>query len=114
MQAALVAHLPTSGPLACRWQMPGGGMFFWVELPAGVDSEALLAKAVARGVAFVPGAPFFAGAAHANTLRLSFVTVGVEAIERGIAALAAALRDLQDEAVPARAKQATPRAEVAR
>jgi len=114
MQAALVAHLPTSGPLACRWQMPGGGMFFWVELPAGVDSEALLAKAVARGVAFVPGAPFFAGAAHANTLRLSFVTVGVEAIEGGIAALAAALRDLQDEAVPARAKQATPRAEVAR
>ena len=114
MQAALVAHLPTSGPLACRWQMPGGGMFFWVELPAGVDSEALLAKAVARGVAFVPGAPFFAGAAHANTLRLSFVTVGVEAIERGIAALAAALRDLQDEAVSARAKQATPRAEVVR
>ena len=114
MQAALVAHLPTSGPLACRWQMPGGGMFFWVELPAGVDSEALLVKAVARGVAFVPGAPFFAGAAHANTLRLSFVTVGAEAIERGIAALAAALRDLHDEAAPARAKQATPRAEVAR
>ena len=41
-------------------------MFFWVELPAGVDSEALLVKAVARGVAFVPGAPFFAGAARAQ------------------------------------------------
>jgi 2-aminoadipate transaminase len=95
--------------------MPGGGMFFWVELPAGVDSEALLVKAVARGVAFVPGAPFFAGAARANTLRLSFVTVGVDLIERGIAALAAALRDLREEPEGAgAAKGAQPRAELAR
>ena len=115
MQAALVAHLPTSGPLACRWQMPGGGMFFWVELPAGVDSEALLVKAVARGVAFVPGAPFFAGAARANTLRLSFVTVGVDLIERGVAALADALRDLREDAsVAAPAKGTQQRAEIAR
>jgi len=115
MQAALVAHLPTSGPLACRWKMPGGGMFFWVELPAGVDSEALLVKAVARGVAFVPGAPFFAGAARANTLRLSFVTVGAEVIERGIAALAAALVDLRGEAAPVvPAMGAKQRAELAR
>ena len=116
MQAALVAHLPTSGPLACRWQMPGGGMFFWVELPAGVDSEALLVKAVARGVAFVPGAPFFAGAARANTLRLSFVTVDADAIERGIAALAAALRDLRERGGRRRARRsgAERRAELAR
>ena len=115
MQAALVAHLPTSGPLACRWQMPGGGMFFWVELPADIDSEALLVKAVARGVAFVPGAPFFAGAACANTLRLSFVTVGADLIERGVAALADALRDLREVAVVAApAKGAQPRAELAR
>ena len=92
MQAALAAHLPQSGPLACRWQAPGGGMFFWVELPAGVDSDALLVKAIARGVAFVPGAPFFAGEARHNTLRLSFVTVAAEAIERGIAALARGAR----------------------
>ena len=97
MQAALLAHLPTSGPLACRWQTPGGGMFFWVELPAGVDSDALLARAVAAGVAFVPGAPFYAAAPRRNTLRLSFVTVAPDAIERGIALLAAALRELQAE-----------------
>ena len=115
MQAALVAHLPTSGPLACRWQMPGGGMFFWVELPDAVDSEALLVKAVARGVAFVPGAPFFAGAARANTLRLSFVTVGAEVIERGIASLAAALGDLRGDAAPVvPAMRSKPRAELAR
>jgi 2-aminoadipate transaminase len=95
--------------------MPGGGMFFWVELPEGVDSEALLVKAVARGVAFVPGAPFFAAAPRANTLRLSFVTVGAEVIERGIAALAAALRDLQEETAGAHGtKRAAQRAGVAR
>ncbi len=91
MQAALVAHLPQSGPRACRWNVPGGGMFFWIELPEGVDAEALLPRAVERGVAFVPGTPFFAGAAMKNTLRLSFVTVSPEAIERGVRALAAAL-----------------------
>jgi 2-aminoadipate transaminase len=91
MQAALAAHLPQSGPRGCRWQVPGGGMFFWLELPQDVDAEALLPRAVERGVAFVPGAPFFAGAARKNTLRLSFVTVAPEAIERGVRALAAAL-----------------------
>ena len=95
MEAALATYLPPAGPLACRWRTPGGGMFFWIELPKGVDSEALLARAVERGVAFVPGTSFYPAAARPNTLRLSFVTVAPEAIERGIAALAAALRDLE-------------------
>jgi 2-aminoadipate transaminase len=95
MQAALLAHLQTSGPQACRWTVPGGGMFFWLELPHGIDAELLLPHAVERGVAFVPGAPFFAGAAKANTLRLSFVTVAPEQIERGVRALAAALETMR-------------------
>ncbi|MET0428003.1 MAG: PLP-dependent aminotransferase family protein, partial [Microvirga sp.] len=93
MQASLAAHLPQSGPRACRWRVPGGGMFFWVELPQGVDAEALLPRAVKRGVAFVPGAPFFARDAMKNTLRLSFVTVSPERIDQGIRALAAALEE---------------------
>ncbi len=44
------------------------------------------------GVAFVPGAPFFAPAPRRNTLRLSFVTVAADEIEPGVAALAAVLR----------------------
>ena len=98
MQTALAAELPTEGALACRWRTPGGGMFFWVELPEATDSEALLAKAVARGVAFVPGAPFYAAEPRRNTLRLSFVTVAPDLIARGIAALGEALRELHGEA----------------
>ena len=72
----------------------------------GVDAAALLPQAVARGVAFVPGAAFYADAPRANTLRLSFVTVGAALIERGIAALAGALGELRDDG--ARAQRRAP------
>jgi 2-aminoadipate transaminase len=84
MHSALERHLPAG----CRWNTPVGGMFFWVELPRGLDATALLPRAVAAGVAFVPGAPFFVTGGHENTLRLSFVTVPPDRIEAGVAALA--------------------------
>ena len=87
MQAALQQHMPAG----CRWHAPAGGMFFWVELPPALDATALLPQAVAAGMAFVPGEPFFAGGGHANTLRLSFVTVSPVQINTGVAALAAVL-----------------------
>lgn len=89
MRAALERHMPAG----CRWNVPAGGMFFWVELPEGVDAMALLPKAVERGVAFVPGAAFFADHPKANTMRLSFVTVAPDQIERGITLLAQALQE---------------------
>ncbi len=87
MRAALEAHLPPG----CRWNVPVGGMFFWVELPEGIDATALLPTAVDLGMAYVPGAAFFASEPKANTLRLSFVTAAPDVIERGVALLAKAL-----------------------
>jgi 2-aminoadipate transaminase len=52
-----------------------------------------LPKAVEKGVAFVPGAPFYAAHPDLRTLRLSFVTASVQQIDTGIAALAAAIRE---------------------
>ena len=78
--------------LDVQWTRPVGGMFLWVKLPAGMDAQALLAKAVERNMAFVPGAPFYAGDAQHNTLRLSYVTVSAEQINQGIQALADAIR----------------------
>jgi 2-aminoadipate transaminase len=88
MLAAMDRHFPTS----VHWNRPEGGMFIWVKLPAHVDSGVLLGKAIAENVAFVPGAPFFANDPQANTLRLSFVTVPPERIEKGIAILGELLR----------------------
>jgi 2-aminoadipate transaminase len=79
--------------LDVTWNAPEGGMFLWARLPAGVDSAALLPKAVERGVAFVPGAAFYAADADARTMRLSFVTASREEIETGVAALAATIRE---------------------
>jgi 2-aminoadipate transaminase len=70
-------------------------MFFWLELPVGLDAMALLPKAVEAGMAFVPGEPFFAAAPRRNTLRLSFVTVAADKIEVGIAALARVLQQAE-------------------
>ncbi len=79
--------------LGAQWNAPQGGMFLWVKLPAGLDAAALLPQAVARGVAYVPGAAFYAGQADPRTLRLSFVTASEDQIRLGIAALAAAVRE---------------------
>jgi 2-aminoadipate transaminase len=79
--------------LGVQWNAPDGGMFLWARLPEGMDATALLPHAVERGVAFVPGAPFFTDAPDTRSLRLSFVTATVEQIDRGIAALAQAVRE---------------------
>jgi len=84
MLDAMQAHFPASA----SWTRPEGGMFIWVTLPPHIDATELLSRAIAHNVAFVPGAPFFAGAqVHANTMRLSFVTVPEEKIRAGIALL---------------------------
>jgi 2-aminoadipate transaminase len=90
MSVALKAHMPD----ACKWNAPVGGMFFWLELPAQIDSTALLPQAVAAGMAYVPGSTFFPHGGHANTLRLSFVTATPAQIETAVAALAGLLKSV--------------------
>jgi len=54
---------------------------------------ALLEPAVAAGVAFVPGAPFYAQAPDPRAMRLSFVTLSPAEIETGVAALGRVLHE---------------------
>src|SRR5690606_13385588 len=88
----MLAALEREFPKEARWNRPEGGMFIWVELPEGLDTSALLAKAIERNVAFVPGAPFYAVEPRRNTLRLSFVTVPAEKIDHGIKVLGELLK----------------------
>ncbi|WP_298019237.1 PLP-dependent aminotransferase family protein [uncultured Castellaniella sp.] len=75
-------------PADAHWTQPQGGMFIWVTLREGIDTTELLQRAIARNVAFVPGAPFYAGVdAPTNTLRLSFVTVPEDRIRVGVQVL---------------------------
>ena len=79
--------------LDVQWNTPDGGMFLWARLPQGMSAVELLPKAVDKGVAFVPGAPFYAQEPDVRTLRLSFVTATTDQIATGIAALAQAIRE---------------------
>jgi 2-aminoadipate transaminase len=81
-------------PDSAAWTRPEGGMFIWVTLAPHLDAGQLLQTAVERKVAFVPGAPFFAGSvSQPNTLRLSFVTVPEAKIREGIATLGQVLKE---------------------
>lgn len=93
MLDALAREIPGGDPESTMtWNTPAGGMFLWARLPAGMSAVDLLAYAVEQGVAFVPGAPFYADHADPRTLRLSFVTPSVEEIRRGVTALSLALQ----------------------
>ena len=96
MLAALAREMPGADAPADQrmtWNRPDGGMFLWARLPEGMNAIDLLPKAVDKGVAFVPGAAFYADNPDPRSLRLSFVTPSVAEIERGVAALAAAVRE---------------------
>ena len=92
-EAMLAALDREMAGLGLSWNRPVGGMFLWVQLPKGLKAIPLLAKAVEKGVAFVPGSAFYAGDANESTLRLSFVTATVDQINTGMSALAAAIRE---------------------
>jgi 2-aminoadipate transaminase len=89
MRSALERHFPAG----CRWTSPEGGLFFWVALPNGLSAEALLATAVERKVAFIPGKPFYAQGGGENTLRLNFSNASEANIEEGIRRLGTAIAE---------------------
>ncbi len=86
---ALRRHL---GSVA-TWETPPGGLFFWLTLARDIDTRALLPEAIRRGVAFMPGEPFFPESpSHCGTLRLNFSHADEAQTERGLATLAELLR----------------------
>ncbi|GAB3355312.1 MULTISPECIES: aminotransferase-like domain-containing protein [Giesbergeria] len=80
---------------AVEFVQPQGGLFVWLRLTGAGGKECnantLAQRAIERGVAFVPGAPFFAQNPDPATLRLSFATADVAKIREGVARLAQAL-----------------------
>jgi 2-aminoadipate transaminase len=86
---SLERHL---GDLA-TWDVPRGGLFFWLTLDRPLDTRSLLPRALERGVAFMPGEPFFPGPERAaGALRLNFSHAPQEQADRGLQILADLLR----------------------
>lgn len=89
---AMLASLAQYFPEGVRWTRPQGGMFLWVTLPAGIDTEELLRAAIEQKVAFVPGASFHPAGGGSHTMRLNFSNARPEVIYDGIARLSKVLQ----------------------
>jgi len=72
-----------------HWTAANGGLFTFMTLNDDIDSAAFVERAVANGVAYVPGSPFFVDGSGRNTLRLTFAKELDGRIREGIARLAA-------------------------
>ncbi len=80
---------------AIDFVQPQGGLFVWARLTGAAgkisDGAELARRAVEKGVAFVPGVPFYANNPDRSTLRLSFATADVAKIEEGLGRLGQAV-----------------------
>jgi len=91
MVRALETYMPKNAGI--RWTNPDGGLFVWVWLPEGIDTEKLIDRAIEHNVAFVPGASAFVDGSGKNTLRLAFSLMDEEKIDEGIRRLAGVVEE---------------------
>ena len=70
------------------WTSADGGLFTFMTLHDDVDTATRIPDAVASGVAYIPGGPFFVDGSGRNTMRLTFAKEGDERIREGVARLA--------------------------
>lgn len=71
-----------------RFTRPDGGLFIFARLAGGRDVTPIFHQAIERGVAFVPGTPFYPDGGNQDTLRLNFSNASPEEIRRGMAIIA--------------------------
>ena len=92
MQAQLEEHFAD----LAEWNVPQGGLFFWLTLKQPLDTRGLLDEALQQNVAFMPGEPFFTDPdANPGHLRLNFSHVAPERQGEGLRRLAAVIREAQ-------------------
>lgn len=88
MLAALDKYFPDK----CSYTRPDGGIFLLCTMPEGTDTGALLKKATANGVAFVPGNTFMLDMEKpSNMMRLNYSLVPEDKIDTAIRLLAEVL-----------------------
>ena len=78
-------------PPGCQWTRPGGGFYVWLRLPNGVNAKAMLPRAIASRVAYVPGTGFYADGSGGQYARLCYSLPRPDRIDEGIRRLASVL-----------------------
>jgi len=90
MLKALETYMPEHPDI--HWTRPEGGLFLWVTLPEGMDTEEIFTAAVEKKVAYVIGKAFCADDGGDNAMRLNFSFPSEEQITEGIMRLAEVVR----------------------
>jgi Transcriptional regulators containing a DNA-binding HTH domain and an aminotransferase domain (MocR family) and their eukaryotic orthologs len=80
MLDALARHFPPQA----EWTHPAGGLFVWATLPGYIDTADLLAKALRKNVAFVPGQAAYVDGRGGSSMRLNFSASTEKEIDEGI------------------------------
>src|SRR5690606_32908045 len=91
MVDAIDEFMPMAG-----FTSPLGGLFLWATLPEVVDTTDLLARALEKNVAFVPGAGAFLDGTGTSSMRLTFSATPPERIREGIRRIGAATGEVLD------------------
>lgn len=81
MSALVAQHFPEG----TRTSQPVGGSVLWLELPRGVDAEALFDRALENGISIAPGPIFSPCRRYRHCIRLSFGHPWSEEIEAALA-----------------------------
>jgi 2-aminoadipate transaminase len=92
MLDALAEHFPATA----TWTRPQGGLFLWATLPDGLDTTDLLAKALGRNVAFVPGRAAYLDGRGGTSMRLNFSGVGEADIREGVRRIGEVVREQEE------------------
>ncbi len=71
-----------------KWTPADGGLFTFMTFNDDIDTAACVEQAVANGVTYVPGAPFFVDGSGRNTMRLTFAKEPDERLRQGVRRLA--------------------------
>ncbi|MDA3022432.1 MAG: PLP-dependent aminotransferase family protein [Actinomycetota bacterium] len=86
---ALLESLQAMMPEGTTWTIPAGGFYSWLTLPNGLDATAMLPRAIAALVAYVPGTGFYIDGQGRQNLRLSYCYPEPDRIREGVRRLAA-------------------------
>ncbi|QUQ70008.1 aminotransferase-like domain-containing protein [Kutzneria sp. CA-103260] len=93
---ATLAAMDQYLPAGCAWTKPAGGFYVWLTVPEGLDTKAMLPRAVTQRVAYVPGTAFYADSFGSRQMRLSYCYPTPERIREGVRRLAAVLEGEMD------------------
>jgi 2-aminoadipate transaminase len=97
---ALLAALSDLAPAGTSWTRPTGGLFIWATLPEGLDSKAMMPRAIAARVAYVPGTGFYADGTGTSNMRLNFSFSSPERLREGVRRLSGVMeQELEMRAV---------------